>query len=117
MPGQSLPVPGDATVHRVAPVAQGIERAPPERKVVGSIPTGRMLTGSCRPSTAWSGRANRGRRVPAAPDPVRGEEGQPETYGVCAYSLLELLAMVDEFHDEPMIEPGRLEAIRAKLHA
>ena len=51
------------------------------------------------------------------PDPVRGELGQPETYGVCAYSLLELLAMVDEFHDEPMIEPGRLEAIRAKLHA
>jgi hypothetical protein len=33
-------------------------------------------------------------------DPVRGEQGQPETYGVCAYSLLELLAMVDEFHDE-----------------
>jgi hypothetical protein len=51
------------------------------------------------------------------PDPVRGEQGQPETCGVCAYSLLELLAMVDEFHDEPMIEPGRLEAIRAKLHA
>jgi hypothetical protein len=44
MPGQSLPAPGDATVRRVAPVAQGIERAPPERKVVGSIPTGRILT-------------------------------------------------------------------------
>jgi hypothetical protein len=44
MGGQSLPEPGDATVPRVAPVAQGIERAPPERKVVGSIPTGRILT-------------------------------------------------------------------------
>jgi hypothetical protein len=44
MPRQSLPAPGDATVHRVAPVAQGIERAPPERKVVGSIPTGRITS-------------------------------------------------------------------------
>src|SRR6185503_3764369 len=43
-PAASLPGPGDATVPRVAPVAQGIERAPPERKVVGSIPTGRILT-------------------------------------------------------------------------
>jgi catechol 2,3-dioxygenase-like lactoylglutathione lyase family enzyme len=40
-PASTLPAAGDATVQRVAPVAQGIERAPPERKVVGSIPTGR----------------------------------------------------------------------------
>src|SRR4029077_2979204 len=33
-----------ATVDAFAPVAQGIERAPPEREVVGSIPTGRITT-------------------------------------------------------------------------
>ena len=106
MPGQSLPVPGDATVHRVAPVAQGIERAPPERKVVGSIPTGRMLTGLDK-------------RYPHGYADRRTPERRNSPTGalLCAYSLLELLAMVDEFHDEPMIEPGRLQAIRAKLHA
>ena len=38
------------------------------------------------------------------------------SYGVCAFSLLELLAMADEYHDKPMSEPGRLEVTRAKLH-
>src|SRR5947209_9884038 len=32
-----------------APVAQGIERAPPEREVAGSIPAGRMTLGSPSP--------------------------------------------------------------------
>jgi predicted ABC-type sugar transport system permease subunit len=32
---------GEATLALPAPVAQGIERAPPEREVAGSIPAGR----------------------------------------------------------------------------
>jgi hypothetical protein len=51
------------------------------------------------------------------PIPSAASKASPKPKGVCAYSLLELLAMVDECHDEPMIEPGRLQAIRAKLHA
>ena len=45
----------------------------------------------------------------------RIEQAQVETYGVCAYSLLELLSMLDERLPEPMIETGRLDSIRAQL--
>ena len=36
--------PGGTLTFPRAPVAQGIERSPPERKVAGSIPAGRILT-------------------------------------------------------------------------
>ena len=36
-----------------APVAQGIERAPPERKVAGSIPAGRITTVRVQRKPAW----------------------------------------------------------------
>jgi hypothetical protein len=51
----SLLKPGDATVLRGAPVAQGIERPPPERKVVGSIPTGRIPTGAATRRPVFAG--------------------------------------------------------------
>src|SRR5262245_32484558 len=41
-----------ATVQARAPVAQGIERSPPERKVAGSIPAGRT------PRTRWKRRVS-----------------------------------------------------------
>jgi hypothetical protein len=37
------------TLRTPAPVAQGIERAPPEREVAGSIPAGRKSLGSPTP--------------------------------------------------------------------
>src|SRR5881394_3867839 len=40
-----------ATLNSLAPVAQGIERAPPERKVAGSIPARRISRGYHEHST------------------------------------------------------------------
>jgi hypothetical protein len=45
----------------------------------------------------------------------RAEQAQIETYGMCAYSLLTLLVMIDDALPEPMVGPGRLDAVRAKL--
>ena len=50
-----------------APVAQGIERAPPEREVAGSIPAGRITTRAAKhlaasPSGLWSDRQHVGQR-------------------------------------------------------
>ena len=64
--------PQDATVARFAPVAQGIERAPPERKAVGSIPTGRTrFTGrKCcitQDSSVLSGHASESTEVREGP--------------------------------------------------
>ncbi len=45
-----------------APVAQGIERSPPERKVAGSIPAGRtLLTSPAKPVSATPSRSRRPR--------------------------------------------------------
>jgi hypothetical protein len=42
-----------------APVAQGIERAPPEREVAGSIPAGRIISRSVLEASAGSWRDRR----------------------------------------------------------
>jgi hypothetical protein len=49
-----------------APVAQGIERAPPEREVVGSIPTGRISSTLTRRKPALL----QGSGVPEVPEIV-----------------------------------------------
>jgi hypothetical protein len=47
--------------------------------------------------------------------PGRKEQAQIDTYGVCAHTLLHLLATVESSLPEPMIEPGRFDAIHAEL--
>jgi hypothetical protein len=58
-----------------APVAQGIERAPPEREVAGSIPAGRIISRSVLEASAGSWR---GRRFSGADyaDTMRGDLNQ-----------------------------------------
>ena len=69
------PCPGHAwaKVEARAPVAQGIERSPPERKVAGSIPAGRILR-RCRESPIWLNHA-----APLAPRRAQARDGAAET--------------------------------------
>src|SRR4051794_6241810 len=70
-----------ATLPRQAPVAQGIERAPPERKAAGSIPAGRI--------TGWRSLVRGGsqRRVVG----TTAEEPTMEAAAPAAYSMSESL--------------------------
>jgi hypothetical protein len=52
---------GVSTLATRAPVAQGIERAPPEREVEGSNPSGRMCVSCSRVSFSLTGDAARAR--------------------------------------------------------
>ena len=67
--------PGGARLAARAPVAQGIERAPPEREVAGSIPAGRNARGKpCFPREPPSFRSSRHRPARAS-RPARPASG------------------------------------------